>query len=304
MMRRGQNIKQVGQPCVAQTFSLLYRRIVFCRSQASSNVPEGADGMPIANRRYSRLKVCVTTKAGAFTLIELLVVIAIIAVLAGMLLPALARAKSQATSVKCVNHLKQIGLGLSMYLADHEVFPEATTFEMDAAHPPRERTYLTRLAPYVVAREANVTNVSAVDVFHCSERISRRSSLAHTGRPDYDYNIMGVKADFEVSTEKLGLDGGRRESAVVNPSEMVAVGAISEGLNRGVISVIPYPTKEIQTASVSLGVQHRDKPNAVFCDNHVESSPRTKWVAASELARRRWNYDNLPHQEMWPQAEP
>jgi len=43
---------------VAQAFSLLYRRIVFCRSLASSSVYEGADGMPITNRRYSRPKVC------------------------------------------------------------------------------------------------------------------------------------------------------------------------------------------------------------------------------------------------------
>jgi len=44
----------------ARTFSLLYRGIVFCGSPASSSVREDADGMPITNRRYGRLKVCVT----------------------------------------------------------------------------------------------------------------------------------------------------------------------------------------------------------------------------------------------------
>jgi prepilin-type N-terminal cleavage/methylation domain-containing protein len=59
------------------------------------------------------------TRFTAFTLIELLVVIAVIAVLAGLLLPALARARSTPVRTRCLSNLRQVALAARLYMDDH-----------------------------------------------------------------------------------------------------------------------------------------------------------------------------------------
>src|SRR3989441_8333180 len=93
----------------------------------------------------------------AFTLIELLVVIAIIAILASLLLPALARAKQKAKTVKCLSNEKQIALGYLLYASDSSDYLPLAAHLGDAA----PCQWFFEISPYIAKQTASYTNLVA-----------------------------------------------------------------------------------------------------------------------------------------------
>lgn len=153
-----------------------------------------------------------------FTLIELLVVIAIIAILAGMLLPALSRAKESGKRIACVNNIKQMGLSLTLYADDNEgKMPPRT---LPNSWPMRLQDYYKDLKILTCPTDVPNPKTAINDPKYPADSAPR--SYIINGWNDY------LKASFEREGKpfsmSLIMNTTISENAIRNPSETIFFG--------------------------------------------------------------------------------
>lgn len=207
----------------------------------------------------------------AFTLLELLVVIAIIAILAGMLLPSLSRAKQSARGIQCLNQMRQLGLAVKLYADENDdTFPRSQHSAFAHGELPWERS----VAPLVGSTTTLWTNLLQ-GLYHCpsDQRLAPWS---------YGLNVyyeLGPEDDYIGKPQTW-----RRTADVPHPAATILYAENASGADH----IMPnYWQSAVDAVDVAQN-RHGRRSNYNFADGH-SGAPEFSATFAPEKNIDQWN---------------
>ena len=239
----------------------------------------------------------------AFTLIELLVVIAIIAILAALLLPAMSSAKQKAQTIKCLNNMKQWGMGFRMYADDNQEFvPDEGDASQEINWPGSPTTtdnydfaWYNCVAPLIAQQpliklygvNGSATNPplpGSLTIFSCPSAPDPSPNLGYQSPPDVTkaYFMYGENARLCINfkTRASGVPQTRMMN-IVKPSDTIFLPEV----NGDAVDFLPFPAQSSITGDQSMARHNNGKVgNFAMCDGSARSARPLEFWEPSNVA--------------------
>ena len=244
-------------------------------------------------------------KKAAFTLIELLVVIAIIAILAAILFPVFARARENARRASCMSNLKQIGLGIMMYVQDYdEKYPLAAIVSYET--PPNGLWYQnTRISPPNISwfwQQTVYPYTKSDQLYYCPS--AQFTTHPYSGQYGANaqviqpYTPLSLAAVNSPATTYMAMDSGMYEIRIDSSVDYVNnptgsfwyIPGTAKFTGTPAASLTPYPLTGSGAADYESDGRHFDGNNVIFADGHVKwIKTATMWDQAQKFKNSGYN---------------